>query len=325
MSVQHPNWQPGGQHETDYCFSWAADFITRLGANERCFLWIAPKLPHDPSIPPARYANTPVTPPPNPPSVNEADVSDKPPNVRNKPLFTAAQLAVFNQQRVLTTRDMLAINDGVARVLNALSATGRLERTIVVLTSDNSRHFGEHRLENKGYVYEESVRVPFLVRWPGIAGRIERGAISLCDLTPTICAHAGASTTGMDGIDVRPVLTNGTRVRNGAYIRPPTGLGAWDAIRTPTHKWVEHTNGARELYVLGPTPSSYRTWLPIPPMPLSSPRCGPSSQRYAHDCLGARPIGGAMFDRFDPPPAAFIPTAVGVEHGQLGPSQAVGV
>lgn len=253
-SVQHPNWRPGGQHETDYCFAWAADFIGRLGANERCFLWVAPKLPHEPSIPPARYANTPVTPPPNPPSVNEADVSDKPPIVRNKPLFTASELAVLNQQRVLTTRDMLAINDGVARVLNALSATGRLERTIVVLTSDNGRHFGEHRLVNKGYVYEESVRVPFLVRWPGIAGRIERGAISLCDLTPTICAHAGASTTGMDGIDVRPVLTNGARVRNGAYIRPPTGLGAWDAIRTPTHKWAEHTTGFRELYDLGTDP-----------------------------------------------------------------------
>jgi N-acetylglucosamine-6-sulfatase len=252
-SVQHPNWQPGSQHETDYCFAWAADFISRLGPNERCFLWVAPKLPHDPSIPPARYANTPVTPPPNPPSVNEADVSDKPPNVRNKPLFTAAQLAVFNDQRVLTTRDMLAINDGVARVLNALSATGRLDRTIVVLTSDNGRHFGEHRLENKGHVYEESVRVPFLVRWPGLAGRTERGAISLCDLTPTLCAHAGANTAGMDGLDLRQLLANGTRSRSAAYLRPP-GTIIWDAVRTPTHKWVEHTNGARELYELGPDP-----------------------------------------------------------------------
>ena len=246
-SVQHPNWRPAGQHETDYCFSWAANFITRLGANERCFLWIAPKLPHDPFIPPARYVNTPVTPPPNPPSVNEADVSDKPPNVRNKRLFTAAELAEFNEQRVLTTRDMLAINDGVARLMTALSATGRLERTIVILTSDNARHFGEHRLVNKGFVYEESVRVPFLVRWPGIAGRTEGGAISLCDVVPTVCAHAGASTAGMDGIDVRPLLTSRTRVRNGAYIRPP-GTVTWDAIRTPTHKWAEHTNGARELY-----------------------------------------------------------------------------
>jgi arylsulfatase A-like enzyme len=194
-----------------------------------------------------------VTPPPNPPSVNEADVSDKPPNVRNKRLFTAAELAEFNGQRVLTTRDMLAINDGVARLMSALSATGRLERTIVILTSDNARHFGEHRLVNKGFVYEESVRVPFLVRWPGIAGRIENGAISLCDVVPTVCAHAGASTTGMDGIDVRPLLTSGTRVRNGAYIRPP-GTVTWDAIRTPTHKWAEHTNGARELYDLRTDP-----------------------------------------------------------------------
>ena len=37
------------------------------------------------------------------------------------------------------------------------------------------------------------------------------------------------------------------------------------------------------------------------------------------------PIGGVAFGRFDPPPAAFIPTAVGAEHGQVGPSQAVPV
>ena len=263
-SVQHPNWQPAGAHETDYCFTWASDFLRRLAPSERCLLWVGPKLPHDPSIPPARYANTPVTPPPNPPSVNEADVSDKPPNVRNKPRFTATQLAEFEQQRVLTTRDMLAINEGIARVLDALSATGRLERTIVVITSDNGRHFGEHRLVNKGHVYEESVRVPFLVRWPGISGRNERGAISLCDLAPTICAQADASRTGMDGLDLRPLLRSATSVRAGAYIRP-SGTVLWDGIRTPNHKWVEHANGVGELYDMRTDPFELQNVATVPP------------------------------------------------------------
>ena len=117
---------------------------------------------------------------------------------------------------------------------------------------------------------------------PGSPDASSGGAISLCDLTPTICAHAGASTAGMDGIDVRPLLTNGTRVRNGAYIRPP-GTVAWDAIRTPTHKWAEHTNGARELYDLGTDPYELQNVAADPTKASVIATLRTSSQRYAHD------------------------------------------
>jgi N-acetylglucosamine-6-sulfatase len=248
-AVQSVNWRPSGLHETDYCFKWASDYVRAVPASEPFFLWVAPKLPHDPFTPPARYKTATPTVPPVPPSFNEADVSDKPKFVRRKPLLTADQIATYQNDRLLQARDMLAINDGMTSLTAALQAAGRWDSTVVIFTSDNALTMGEHRLDNKGFAYEEAVRVPFVVRYPGVTRRTESRPISLVDVPATACAIAGTSAPGPDGVSLVPLITGGTPVRDGCYLTPPRTL-SWEGVRTTSHKYVEHTDGFRELYDL---------------------------------------------------------------------------
>ena len=245
--------EPGAQHETDHCFQWASDFVGSLGADERFVLWVAPELPHDPFTPPTRYADASVTVPPEPPSVDEADVSTKPLFVRQKPRLTAAELAGYREDRRLQALDMLAIDDGLQRLVGALRSAARLDSTVIIFTSDNSLELGEHRLANKGFPYEESVHVPFVVRWPGVARRREDHAISLVDVPATMCAIAGVTSPGPDGVDLSPLLQAGTPVREGAYLTPPDNH-FWDGVRTSRYKYVEYEGGFRELYDLAADP-----------------------------------------------------------------------
>ena len=69
---------------------------------------------------------------------------------------------------------MLAINDGMVSLRAALEQAGRWDSTVAVFTSDNALTMGEHRLDNKGFAYEESARVPFVVRLPGVPAEWSR-------------------------------------------------------------------------------------------------------------------------------------------------------
>jgi N-acetylglucosamine-6-sulfatase len=252
-AVQSVNWKPKGLHETDYCFKWASEYVR--AATAPFLLWVAPRLPHEPFTPPARHQNAMPPVPPEPPNVNEADVSDKPKFVRRKPLLTPAQLDTYRTQRLLQARDMLSIDEGMSSLMAALAQSGRLESTVVIFTSDNSLVLGEHRLDNKGFVYEEAVRVPFVVRYPGVARRQENQPISLVDVPATLCAIAspGLQAPGPDGVSLVELLTHGTRARDGVYITPPRDL-TWEGVRTETHKYAEHKDGFRELYDLRADP-----------------------------------------------------------------------
>ena len=252
-SNQSTNWRPGALHETDYCFKWATDYLRSAGTAVPLFLWVAPKLPHEPFIPPDRYKNASPTVPPRPPSFDEADVSDKPLFVRRKARLTSAQIAAYNQDRLLVARDMLAINEGMKSILSAVTDTGRLNSTVVIFASDNALTLGEHRLFNKGFPYEESVRVPFIVRYPGVARRAEWRPISLVDVPATVCAIAGTTAPGTDGVSLLPLLTQAQTVREGSYITPPDRL-TWEGVRKTRYKYIEYTDGFRELYDLQTDP-----------------------------------------------------------------------
>ena len=81
-----------------------------------------------------------------PPNFNEADVSDKPAAISNLPLLSDAQIADIQRKYRCQLESLLAVDDGVRKVVEALEAKGELDNTLIIYTSDNGYFNGEHRI-----------------------------------------------------------------------------------------------------------------------------------------------------------------------------------
>ena len=110
--------------------------------------------------------------------------------------MTGEALTRWKYQRYM--RDYLAtvqsVDDGIGRILDLLDKRGLAKNTIVVYTSDQGFFLGDHGLYDKHFMYEESLRMPFLVRWPGAIkprARIDAMALNV-DFAPTFLTMAGA-------------------------------------------------------------------------------------------------------------------------------------
>jgi N-acetylglucosamine-6-sulfatase len=88
---------------------------------------------------------------------------------------------------------LVAIDEGVGRLLTLLERRGDLDRTFVLLTSDHGYFWGEHGLGDKRAAYEEALRVPLLVRYPPLArpGTISNALVLNIDVAPTLLGLAG--------------------------------------------------------------------------------------------------------------------------------------
>lgn len=98
----------------------------------------------------------------------------------------------------------------VGELIAGLEASGRLERTIVVVFSDHGEELGEREGFGHGQsVFEEQVRVPLLIRVPGLAARRVTEPVSLVDLAPTLCELLGWERIEGDGRSLAPLLRGG--------------------------------------------------------------------------------------------------------------------
>jgi N-acetylglucosamine-6-sulfatase len=137
---------------------------------------------------------------------------------------------------------------------DALAETARLDDTLLIFTSDNGYMTGEHRLAaSKGVPYEPSIRVPLLLRGPGVpAGVRRRQLVWNGDLAPTILEAAGAGAPwDTDGISLWPLL-RGAEVRRDVLLEAPPrrGVPRYTGVRTDRYVYVEHRTGELELYDL---------------------------------------------------------------------------
>jgi len=164
--------------------------------------------------------------------------------------LTGKTLVQWKYQRYM--QDYLAtvqsVDDSVGRVLAWLDKAGLARNTMVVYTSDQGFFLGEHGLFDKRFMYEESIRMPFLVRWPaGIKPRTKSDAIALnIDFAPTFLDAAGLPTSaGMQGRSLRGVLSGHppSDWRTSMYYRYYHDPGdhntrAHYGVRTRTHKLI---------------------------------------------------------------------------------------
>jgi len=141
-----------------------------------------------------------------------------------------------------------AVDDNIGRLLAYLDSSGLAKSTIVIYTSDQGFFLGEHGLFDKRFMYEESLRMPFLVRWPGvIKPGTHSDAMALnVDFAPTFLEAAGLPVPPeMQGRSLVPVLRGQVPRdwRTSMYYRYYHDPGdhntrAHYGVRTRTHKLV---------------------------------------------------------------------------------------
>ena len=308
------------EYQTDVLAARAEHTIlTRAPQAQPFFLSVAPLAPHGegksptypdggPPRPAPRHADAfKDAPLPRPPSFNEADVSDKPTFIRNRPRFTQQRIDQITTAYRMRLGSLLAIDDLVERLVTALSETGELDNTLILFTADNGFFHGEHRIPNgKVQVYEPSIRVPLLVRGPGFAAGATANAPALnVDLAATIAGAAGA-TPGrvLDGLPLSTVAAGATTAIARPVLNETGAEGTTrryhTAIRTDRHIYVEHSNGEQELYDLATDPHQLTN---VAGNPAFAPLQAELAARLAvlRKCSGAACIA-------PPPPSGTLPT-----------------
>jgi N-acetylglucosamine-6-sulfatase len=248
-------------------------------AGQPFFVYVLPYTPHSPSVAAPRHegmfadAKLPRT-----PAFDEADVSDKPAFIQMIPPLDQKQVDQLEHEYQKRLRSLQAIDDMVESILLALQAEQVLDNTYIVYSSDNGFHLGEHRLPaGKDFPYEEDIRVPAVVRGPGVPEGRRIGAMLLnSDLAPTFAAIAGIEPPAfVDGRSFLPLFESPEQAWRESflverrqferqYVELAARLGMasgevdqaaqLDGIRTTAWTYVEYGTGERELYDLASDP-----------------------------------------------------------------------
>ena len=163
---------------------------------------------------------------------------------------------------------LLAVDESLARIVATLEGNAALDRTVIVVTSDHGYFYGEHGLDaERRLAYEESARIPLIVRFPpvAVAGARPSEMVQAIDLAPTLLDFAGiADPIARQGRSLVPLLrgehppwresvlieyfsdTVFPRIRNMGY----------QAVRTGRYKFIDYLElaGMDELYDLETDP-----------------------------------------------------------------------
>jgi hypothetical protein len=176
---------------------------------------------------------------PTPPSFNESDVSDKPIGIRSRPLMNSSDIADLTNDYHWRAESLLAVDEGVAEIIQKLRDKGEYDDTIFVFTSDNGYLMGEHRVPGAKFLPYEPTRVPLFVMGTGIpAGQSIHSLVVNVDLPSTIMDWAhGSVGLPQDGRSLVPLIDNPgiawrrdvlienplSNYYTGLYVRQPNG------------------------------------------------------------------------------------------------------
>ncbi len=239
-------------------FLWESYFAPHVGL---------PTEPGDPAIGtpavPARFrgtfAGTPLL---KDPSFNEADVTDKPAYVAGLSRLTSRMQSMLKNSYEQRLESLQAVDEAVKATVDALRSAGELSNTIIVFTTDNGWMMGQHRIHaGKTVPYEQSIRLPLVIRGPGFPAGVTRAQIvGDIDFAPTFLAAAHANPGGMviDGTSLLGVAASpsvGTR-RNLLLETGPsrTSTPRYSGVRTNRWTYVHYQTGETELYDMAKDP-----------------------------------------------------------------------
>jgi len=196
---------------------------------------------------------------PRPPSFSEADVSDKPLDIRRMPAIGSEGESRVTRRYRCRLASLLHVDEGVGGIAEALQAVGELDQTLIIFTSDNGFFQGEHRIQfGKVYPYDEAIRVPLLMRGPGVpSGARVHTLATNADLAPTIL-HASGAQPGMDadGISLLKLIERPERERELLIENhlDDDSYTPYSGVLTSRYAYIEYATGERELYDLSGDP-----------------------------------------------------------------------
>ena len=271
-------------YQTDVLASYASDFIqeSKLYNDQKpFFLLITPVAPHN-EVPfpinkcvfskhsmisgiqsPPRYYGTTnhlllstIEP------FNEKDVEDKPPWIQELPILNDEDVECLNEVQHGRLEATRGIDDLVGTVIDSLKNNNKLENSIIIFTSDNGLSIGEHRVFGKRVPYDESIRVPLIIKdfskkLPAIDDRL----VINTDFAPTFLEIAGIKTP--ETIDGRALMSYDKDVSGGwreyflieywsDSIKP--NVTTFAAVRSHDYLYVEYETGETEFYDLKTDP-----------------------------------------------------------------------
>ena len=185
--------------------------------------------------------------------------------------LTGKDLVCWKYQRYIKDylRCIASVDDNVGRLLDYLDAQGLADNTIVVYSSDQGFYLGEHGWYDKRWMYEESFRMPFLIKWPGVtkAGKRTRGLAQNIDFAPTFLEAAGVPVPAdMQGQSLKPLLmgkTPGTwrkSIYYHYYERGEHHVPAHEGVRTDRYKLIHfYDTDEWELFDLKKDPQEMKS------------------------------------------------------------------
>ncbi|MDH7482754.1 MAG: sulfatase [Armatimonadota bacterium] len=265
---------------TDILTEFAVDWLSKTNENPFC-LYLCHKAVHGPFQPAVRhsklYENVRIT---KPPSMNET-FEGKPEWVKlgMEPGHDSKGALKSDEGYELFIRDynrtIMAVDDSVGRILETLEAINKLDDTVIVFASDNGYFQGEHGRLDKRAMYEESIRIPFLMRYPKLIkpGTLVDEMVLNIDLAPTFLDLAGVPMLpGNQGLSIVPLLKGRKSnwrsdwlyeyFQEKGFPRTPTMVG----VRTDCWKYIEYPeiNDKPELYNLKDDPQELRNLVDDP-------------------------------------------------------------
>lgn len=287
-------------YHTDSMSQRASDEI-RSSGSQPFYIQIDYHTPHGDSRPPigpepaVRHYDTAIkTPTPKPPGYNEANISDKPSFLRkNTPRLTQGEINQLTLENRKAVEALQSVDEGVRDLIATLEETGKLKNTYVIFTSDNGFFLGQHRIHRgKLLPYEAAVRVPMVIRGPGIKpNSTSRELVANQDVAPTILKLTGArARSKIDGrsmvrywknpktVTRRPILLSSYQAatrfipgdypdeppvvvptsRNGAQVSAKASNHNYVGIRVGPYKYIQYEEAENELYVLSRDPAELK-------------------------------------------------------------------
>jgi arylsulfatase A-like enzyme len=223
----------------------AIGFLNTQKADQPFFLVLSTGAPHDPYIAPKRYMDM-----YDPAKLNMAD------NWTSVKGGTREDIAGYYASAT-------AVDDQIGRILSVLSERGLEQDTIVLFTSDHGNMLGSHGKILKQKPWEESIRVPGILRYPGRvqAGHVNDTVFSHVDFAPTLLSICGIkATTGMQGTDLAQELLGRRKQKAEALLQifGPAGNeegGGWRGLRTARYLYARTKDAAWLLYDLQQDPT----------------------------------------------------------------------